>query len=492
MSGTPSNDGIYGPITITATNILGSVQQVFNIIVPSMPSITSTAIAKGTADSLYSYIIKTTETPTPKISVSGNPSWLILKDSLLSGTPTSTGSFGPIVITADNSQGSIQQSFTIVVSSSPVITSTPNINAIVGTAYSYQIINTGTPNPVDSVIGNPAWLSLKNNILRGTPNSSGLIGPITIFAKNAASTAQQTFYINVANIAVNTSGSKLIHYWHFNNSLPLDGSGGISYNGNQISPDYSRIGKAYIIFEPVLNNIRDTGYIDNLLGDTINQRNGFGGCCSDIFNKAVRTRNPSYSMQFLWFLPTNKYKNIVIKYENQLSSVKSGQREQVFSYSLDSASTFITTNLPVVSNFADTSWSLVTLDFRSLTSVNDNSKFVLKINFVGQNTGSKGNNRFDNITVEGDTISGGSNITINSMEKIMLYPNPARDYINISIPYNESKITIYNSTGIIVSTFMSAKNKSQIDISQFEPGFYYISIDYKKSIETKMMKFIKE
>ncbi len=492
LIGTPSNDGIYGPITITATNILGSVQQVFNIIVPSMPNITSQAIAKGTADSLYSYIIKLTGTPSPKILVSGNPSWLILKDSLLSGTPTSTGSFGPIVITADNSQGSIQQIFTIVVSSCPVITSTPNISGIVGTAYSYQIINTGTPSPVDSVIGNPAWLSLKNNILSGTPNSSGLIGPITIFAENAASTAQQTFYINVANLVVNTSGSKLIHYWHFNNSLPLDGSGGISYNGNQISPDYSRIGKAYIIFEPVLKNIRDTGYIDNLLGDTINQRNGYGGCCSDIFNNAVRTRNPSDSMQFLWFLPTNKYKNIVIKYETQLSSVKSGQREQVFSYSLDSASTFITTNLPVVSNFADTSWSLVTLDFRSLSSVNDNSKFVLKINFVGQNTGSKGNNRFDNITVEGDTISGGSNIAINSMDRIMLYPNPARDYINISIPYNESKITMYNSTGIMVLKFMFTKNKSQIDISQFKPGFYYIAIDEKKSGETKMMKFIKE
>ena len=455
LSGTPPSDGVFGPVTITATNIQGNDQQSFSITVPAAPQITSTAVTAGVVDSLYTYTIAVSGTPAPDLSVSGNPSWLTLDRNTLSGTAPSIGTFGPVTITATNSEGSTQQVFSIIVSSVPQITSTAITAGTAGSAYTYNIIATGTPAPVFTVAGNPSWLNLDGNVLSGVPTSSGLIGPVTITATNIVSSATQMFYIDVANPAVNTDTSKLIYYWHFNNTLPADGSGGIAFGPHPIPADYSIQGNASaaIVYEPLQGVVSDTGYIDNLVGDTINQQPGYSGCCDEV-NNAVRTRNPSDSMQFLWYLPTTMYKNIVIKYETESSSLKSGQHEQIFSYSLDSASTFITEGLPVISNFADTVWEKVTLDLRSITSINNNSKFVFRINFSAPNTGSKGNNRFDNITVEGNIFA-----DINVIPKIEksyynLYPNPASDHINLVTTFGgEKTVSIYNSTGVLVSSY---------------------------------------
>lgn len=427
LSGIPSTFGVFGPITITATNILGNVQQSFTISVPSAPVFNSTANTSGIVNSVYTYNIAAAGLPAPDLSISGNPDWLSLDGNTLTGTPSSVGTFGPITITATNSEGSTTQVFSIIVSSVPQITSAPIITGTAGSVYTYNITVSGTPDPELSVSGNPSWLTLNGSTLNGTPTSSGLIGPVTVTATNIASSVTQTFYINVANPAVNSSALKLIHYWHFNNTLPADGSGGTYFGINPLYADFSRLEKAAIVYEPLEGVVNDYGEMDNLVGDTINQRPGFGGCCGEV-NNAVRTRNPSDSMQFLWYIPTTMYKNIVIKYETELSSIKSGQHEQIFSYSIDSAKTFITIGLPVVSNFADTVWSLVTLDLRSITSINDNSKFVLRITYGPPNTGSKGNNRFDNITIEGDISSEINGINDITRSDYALYPICCRSY----------------------------------------------------------------
>jgi hypothetical protein len=192
---------------------------------------------------------------------------------------------------------------------------------------------------------------------------------------------------------------KLIHYWHFNNTV-------VGAHLGVIHADYSSLVNASIIYKPIkVAGASDTSqaYIDNLAGDVINQRSGFGGCCGAT-NYGVRTRNPSDYMQFLWYIPTRKYQNIVIKYETQTSSLASGQLQQLFSYSIDSAQTFTTAGLPFSSVSAGVAWGLVSLDLSSIPAANNNGKLVLKILFSGQNTGTSGNNRFDNITIEGDTI----------------------------------------------------------------------------------------
>ena len=296
LSGTPPLNGIFGPITVTATNIVGNNQQVFSIMVPSAPVITSTAITNVIVDSLYSYIIAVSGTPEPALSVSGNPAWMTLSGDTLSGLAPSVGSFGPITIIATNEGGSNQQVFNVLTASIPQITSTAITTGTAGSLYTYNITATGAPAPVISVNGNPVWLSIEGSTLSGTPASSGFIGPITVTATNIASSVTQVFYLNVANPEVNMSASRLIYYWHFNNTLPADGSGGIAFGPHPIAPDYSAqgSGSAAIIYEPLPGVVSDTGYIDNYVGDTINQRQGYAGCCDEA-NNAVRTRNPSDS-----------------------------------------------------------------------------------------------------------------------------------------------------------------------------------------------------
>jgi hypothetical protein len=492
LSGTPASFGVFGPITITATNILGSTQQSFSIKVPSAPSITSAAKTYATANTLYTYTIAASGFPVPDLSISGNPSWITLTGNILSGIPPSVGTFGPITITATNTEGSTEQVFSLVVSSVPQITSTALTTGTAGSVYTYNITASGIPAPEFSVEGNPAWLVLNGSTLSGTPTSSGLIGPVTITATNIASADKQTFYINVVNPSVNTSSAKMIHYWHFNNTLPADGSGGTLFDSQPIIADYSRLGGAAIVYKPLQGVVSDWGDIDNLVGDTINQRSGYKDCCGEV-NNAVRTRNPSDSMEFLWYIPTTRYQNIVVKYETQLSSIKSGQHEQIFSYSLDSAATFINTGLPVISNFADTIWSLVTLDLRSIPAINNNRKFVLRIDFSAPNTGSKGNNRFDNITVEGDISSDIDAVPEITKSDYVLYPNPAKENINLITTYEgEKTISIYNSSGTLVSSYNISGKNILINISSLSQGLYFMKIIEANAKTGALLKFIKE
>ncbi len=133
-----------------------------------------------------------------------------------------------------------------------------------------------------------------------------------------------TFALLLFNAESQAQTKKLIHYWHFNNTVN-------NTHYVSIPADYSTLGNASVIYKPVkvagasdTTNIND--YMDNYKAvttdyDTINSRPGYGGCCGGT-NYAVRTRNPSDYMQFLWYIPTNKYENIVIKYETESSGCK--------------------------------------------------------------------------------------------------------------------------------------------------------------------------
>ncbi|MBA3685989.1 MAG: hypothetical protein H0W72_12240, partial [Planctomycetes bacterium] len=70
--------------------------------VGTAPVITSTAPTAAVVGQLYSYTIVATGSPAPTFGVSGNPGWLTLSGSVLSGTPTAVGATGMITVTASN------------------------------------------------------------------------------------------------------------------------------------------------------------------------------------------------------------------------------------------------------------------------------------------------------------------------------------------------------------------------------------------------------
>jgi len=275
---------------------------------------------------------------------------------------------------------------------------------------------------------------------------------------------------------------KLIHYWDFNKAnTPMDGSGGI-----QLSPytaDYSKIGGASIVYKKVSGNKIDTAIMDNYittdpLPSDSNSQPGYGGCCSGA-NYSVRARNPSDSMQFLWYVPTKGYKNIIIKYITELSSTSSGQAAQLYSYSLDSGATWLTTGLS--KSFDSTgvkSWHLDSINLSGITGANDNSKLVFRITFRTHNTGTSGNNRFDNITIQGDSdiIATGIAQAANTTS-CNLFPNPANTMLNIQLSGNQvADMHLYNCMGQVVKSEELKNTLTSVSISNLPAGIYLCRI----------------
>ena len=173
------------------------------------PRILSVPSTTATVGAIYRYDCTAIGTPSPTLSFSGLPSWMMSDSRTIWGTPQAQhiGSAGPITVTADNGTGSVAtQIFSITVSgiggtgSAPQITSSPGTTATVGFLYEYNIVTTGSPAPTLGAMNLPAWLSLSGTTLSGTP-AAGDVGqtpPMTITASNGtAPDATQSFAIDV-------------------------------------------------------------------------------------------------------------------------------------------------------------------------------------------------------------------------------------------------------------------------------------------------------
>jgi uncharacterized protein YjdB len=263
--------------------------------------------------------------------------------------------------------------------------------------------------PSDATNSDVTWTSLNPSV--ASVSQTGMVHGIVLGTTKVYVTTNDGNYTDTCTVTVTNppvpSTRKLIHYWDFNSAtIPPDGSGGV-----QVSPytaDYSTLGNAKVVYGKVPGTVLDTtSVLDNYIStdvDTFNNRPGFGGCCQTT-NYSVRARNPSDSMQLLWYIPTTHYRNIEIKYETEVSSLSKGQATQLFTYSTDNGITWKTTGLSELFDTATiATWRLIDINFNSDSSVNNNSGLVFRIKFRTHNTGTTGNNRFDNFTVEGDTL----------------------------------------------------------------------------------------
>ena len=313
-----------------------------------------------------------------------------------------------------------------------------------------------------------------------------LLGTMMIFAASQSSAQTQ-----------------LLHYWHFNNTLPATGAGGIHFGTSPMNSDFSRTSvsaSGYLRYVKHPLCVKDTGYWDNNVGDTINERMSFGGCCpsptATTANCSIRTRNPSDSMMFLWYIPTTNHKNIKIAFETMASSTSSGQHRMNYEYSLDSGATYITSSLPRLYDSAGTAWGRVTLDLSAITAVNNNHKLMLRIKFSAPNTGSSGNNRYDNITVEGDSIAAtptGISEIKNQSSTFHLYPNPSKGVVTLSSKSSEPvSIAVISLLGQrVFATEGKENDEVTMDLSALHTGLYYIAVTGTESKKTEMLKLIK-
>ena len=222
LSGTASASGSF-PITITANNgISPNATQSFTLTVNNAPGFTSANNTTFTVGSAGSFSITATGTPTPSFSESGTlPSGVTLHDNgngtaTLAGTPAAnSGGVYNLTITATNTAGSTNQSFTLTVDQAPAITSANNASFTIGTASSFTVTTSGVPKSALSESGAlPSGLTFVDNgngtaSLGGTP-ANGTAGsyPLTITANNGVSpNATQSFTLTVNTLPVFSSGT---------------------------------------------------------------------------------------------------------------------------------------------------------------------------------------------------------------------------------------------------------------------------------------------
>jgi hypothetical protein len=226
LTGIPTAAGTFGPFTVRASNIAGSVDTppvyitINNVVSGNQAPVwvNQTPPLTTSVGAAYSYTFLASGIPTPTYSlVSGSlPPGLTFNPTTgeLSGSPTAAGTYGSIVIGASNSQGSITSTpFTIVVASNsqaPVwVNQTPPLNTNVGAAYSYTFLANGIPTPTYSLVSGtlPPGLTFNptTGVLSGSPTTAGTYGPIVIGASNSQGSITSTpFTIVVTSIACNT------------------------------------------------------------------------------------------------------------------------------------------------------------------------------------------------------------------------------------------------------------------------------------------------
>ena len=304
------------------------------------------------------------------------------------------------------------------------------------------------------------------------------------------------------------SAAKLIHYWNFNNFpsfAPASGTSANSFRFLGINADYSTTNDTSKVklFYRSMDGISDmyATYWDAVTGDTVNQRlNASAGT-------AFRARNPSDSMQVILSIPTSHYKNITLSYACQKSSLASGAYQQNYAYSIDAGKTWKTTGLTkTLDSTAGVTYTRMFVGFTTVdTLAYNNPNLIFRIRFAisslgtGDPAGLSGNNRFDNIAVEGDTttvppqgeIKTNIEQIIANENSFQVYPNPTKGDLTILTPSMDSKqITMYDMMGKRVYEANHSEMNINLHINHLNTGVYFINIMQADKMINKTFKIL--
>lgn len=213
LSGTPTTPGSYYML-IQLVETLPSGQTVsasksFTLVVAAPPIAITTAssLPAGLVGTAYTQQIAATGGVPPytwSIASGALPAGVALNSStgLISGTPSSDGTFGFQLAVTDAAASKASRSFSIVVVGTLAIsTSSPLPAGEIGTAYSTTLSATGgTPAYTWSIAGGalPAGITLdpSTGLLSGTPTAGGVFN-VVIGVKDASQTASSAFRLTI-------------------------------------------------------------------------------------------------------------------------------------------------------------------------------------------------------------------------------------------------------------------------------------------------------
>jgi hypothetical protein len=276
-------------------------------------------------------------------------------------------------------------------------------------------------------------------------------------------------------ISTQLSAQSLLHYWHFNTlntglTTPVNPATILPIKADFTTKDTSVVKLYYRAISGTSSSY--TTYWDQTTGDLANARLG------EIAGNCVRPRNPTDSMQLIMYIPSTGFQNITVKYGVQRSSASNGASENRFAYSVDSGATWRTSGLSATTFSTSTAWTTATVIIND-TQANNNAKLVFRILFTGTgNTGTSGNNRIDNITVEGTTAGGGAaapQVTaLTVLDSMRLSVTYSTDLIDSSA-INKQYYSLSPSIVVDSITYDSATRKATLKLaSRFINGTSYI------------------
>lgn len=246
IQGTPTTaTGGASSITFQVNDSLGGTASgVVSFTINAAPSITTTTLPGGEVGVAYSQPLATSGGTSPLVfSVTSGalPGGLTLDGSSgsISGSPTSNGTFNFTATVMDAAGATASQALSIVVASDPVITDTSLPGATIGTAYSFQMHETGgtgagTWSLASGTMppGAPALGISGTGLITGTPNGSNGFYSFDIkFVDGDGKQAIQPLSISVTGaavspLAITTSGPLPSGDVGVNYLTPLSATGG--------------------------------------------------------------------------------------------------------------------------------------------------------------------------------------------------------------------------------------------------------------------------
>ena len=69
---------------------------------------------------------------------------------------------------------------------------------------------------------------------------------------------------------------------------------------------------------------------------------------------------------------------------------------------------------------------------------------------------------------------------------VLLYPNPASEFVNLKGVPADANITVFNMSGMVISNMIADGNVLSIDVANYKSGIYFIRIN------SEVVKFIKK
>lgn len=344
--------------------------------------------------------------------------------------------------------------------SNPVLTYTAQRS---GSGMLKQVLSYTTDGVVyvehpDTVFVQTAWNLVTFNFssISGAENNPNFGVKIRFYEQNSASNGNN----RIDNFVLEGSAQmSLIHYWHFNTANGTIDSIAADLHAGMQAP--------YLYYRPSFPSVTNGGIMDDVAGDLTNARN------NEPAGRGVRPRNPSDSMEVFIQLPTTGFSNPLLTYAAQRSG--SGMLKQVLSYTLNG--TNFTEHPDTV--LVQTSWNLVTFDFSSITGAEDNADFAVKIRFYEQNSASNGNNRLDNVVLEGTSLGGAvSGVILNKNATTLLVAGdelleetviPANAF-NKSVTWSSSDAAVVtvSANGLVTATGLGS---AYVVVETNEGGF---------------------